>query len=278
MSLGILEDNPALGLFFGKGEGPPTNTPSPPPTGDPQPTPANVDIGDVTVKALTMNVQNTPDLSRANVRKCGVAVSGRFGYGGIQELGEAGADRRDVLSGLGNAYAMTAHGNVNVQTQIAYLQGRSQLGKGGYVQCVPGGQPYPNPERGFVFQEFIPEHGPQFLFVVTHMVNKAWNTVPDEHKALRKQNWNKHYTEMRGWLTLHAQAMPIVLTGDFNRISFPMPMPNARVMAGSGSIDKIIVSLPQGFRLKGGQSFTIATPSDHDARGREFTLERKRPS
>lgn len=267
--LGIVTDNPFLGIVFGEEK----ESASPVPT----PIPASVDVKAEDMKAMSVNVQNTPDLPRAKVVQAGKRVSGHFTVAGAQEMGENGEDRKDFLKGLGSDYSMTSHGPAYVQEQIAYVTHRFTLQNGGWIESIPAGQPYPNPARGWTWQEFTTLSGIQFLFVDTHFVNKAFNDVPDTHKALRRKNWVKHYNDLAAWLKPRVKVLPTVLVGDFNRLDVKPFTPNMRVLYANG-IDKMFIGLPQGWRIKAGESGDITTPSDHPAIWRQFMLDRKRVS
>jgi endonuclease/exonuclease/phosphatase family metal-dependent hydrolase len=235
----------------------------------------------VNLRMGTCNVKNTPDMPRPTVVKCGKIVSDDFDLLGFQELGEKGEDRRDVLTGLGDKWRMSVATPVDVQTQIGWVEEKGNLIHANWHMCVPGNQPYPNPPRGFTEGIFNPKRGFPFRFVDTHFVNKAWNTVPDSHKALRRRNWEIHYQILAEFMRKSARTLPTVLVGDFNRTVVKSFGPNFKWLATADSehstgIDKVGIMLPKGYGVTTQGHINIPTPSDHNAVGVRIKIVRKK--
>lgn len=276
-TLDDLTDNLPLGIFWAD------DNPNPDPTGESPPeTTQSTNVEGLgkqptsfTFRIGTVNVQNTPDIPRPQVIRAGQAVSHHFDLFGGQELGEQGQDRADLLRGLGADWGMTTATPTSVQEQIGYRKAMLNLNHVQWHEVIPAGQPYPNPARGWTEAVTLPTgFGFPFRTVDVHMVNKAWNTVPDAHKTLRKRNWEIHYAKLQAFVNTSGRTLPTFVVGDFNRETVQPFGHNFRWLTGSG-IDKVGVALPSGYGIQTIAHIRVPDPSDHDAIGVKVKLYRK---
>ena len=277
-------DNPFLGIFWGSTDTTPdtTDTTSEEATVSQSvaATPQAKQTSQFVVRLGTCNVQNTPDIPARKVKRCGELASREFDLLGTQEMGEFGQDRTDFLAGLGPRWSMPQIPPIGNQEIIAWISELFNVNHSKWHEVIPAGQPYPNPARGWSEAVIAPIHGFPFRFVDTHFVNKAWNDVPDTHKALRKRNWEIHYQALAAFVRTSSRTLPTVVVGDFNRTTVKPFGTNFRWLATGSSehnvgIDKVGIALPKGFGVQNLGHINVSNPSDHNAVGCKLRLIRK---
>jgi hypothetical protein len=233
------------------------------------------------MKVATVNIRNTPDLSRAKVRKCARSIrTNGVAIAGLQEIVED-QDVADVLAGLGIHYDMinqSTHEPIIFDTKVLRLADSMECPPGfqnrGVLRFHPGYKNIPTPFHNGtwgIFKHVQAPEIPPFVFFNGHFINKAWNGRErnPEKLAERKDLWWEGYDTSQWAINNFRKAgLTVVRCGDYNRSLKAMPLFNPHeVPVAVHRIDGIYISKGRGRKVA---DFTVGTheivnnPSDHD--------------
>jgi hypothetical protein len=224
------------------------------------------------------NVQNTPDIPRADVVKCGRITRNKCDVALLQEIRD-GHDAEDFKAGLGSEWEMRV---VQTPNPIAFRTDKFELtperelppgfSNRGYLRMHPGDGDIPTPPRfvTWVILSFVGRPSvPPVAFVNGHLINKAWNGREKDPAILqqRRELWYEGYDEWQWCVNnFRKHGLTVLWGGDYNQIGNHVF--NLRQdFIGKGGIDQLYVSRgrgPKAAKYRYGDKKEYNTPSDHN--------------
>lgn len=227
-----------------------------------------------TVRLVTANIRNKPDLARWKVR----ADAGRIKHlGGVicwQEIGEE-EDRADVATALGRGWRTLWHGATPISVRTRHFRVISHGWRWAHES-----RPDVSPVRGTAW--CVLEHKAtriRFAVVNAHFVSSAWGNKPVEAKEWRRSRWETHYRSFGRLIAELCQGgRSIVLVGgDFNRGNLSPEFAGSRIVKWLTERDGIDYLMAVGnvgrVRLvESGRVRTNELHTDHAARWAKITI------
>lgn len=190
----------------------------------------------------TANICNRPRMRQSRV-EADIARAKRYSTViGWQEIGPRRYKRAVRTAGDGHY----AHAHLELDVPISYDLDRYTLIDSGRVRAHKG-RATASPARWLTWVLLADAKVPGLRFVVinTHFVSGAWNAKSKPFKSWRRRKWLVHFAALQRLVDRFVAAeLPVLITGDFNRLNLPVLHANARVLSGHG-IDKVILVTPQ---------------------------------
>lgn len=179
------------------------------------------------------NVQNTPDISRARVKKCG-EIAGKAAHVIFFNEIREGEDVNDIQAGLGRGFTLA---NVSCPNPIAFRKDtfrftpNRELPPGfqnrGLIKLHAGSSKLPTPARYLSWVILSPVARPNVdpsVWVGVHLINKAFNGKENDpgQERIRRQLWWEGFDETQ-WCVNNFRkfGLPVIWGGDWNRRSLP---------------------------------------------------------
>lgn len=215
----------------------------------------------------TANVQDLPDLTRKQVRRCGATLA-RMGVSvaGLQETAEL-QDLADLRTSMPGYEVLEFPGTAR-EDAIVYDPAVLHLEWTDHYQAHKG-LPEVSPNRHTTVAAFTRvgrPNVPPFVVRNRHMVSKSTDPHATE-LAWRVEHWRVHFdADRRHARGVHADGYAIFDVGDFNRRHVGRYLLGTRWLLNAG-IDKVAFT-----PAAGGPEFDMLeqlnepTPSDHNAR------------
>jgi hypothetical protein len=142
-------------------------------------------------------------------------------------------------------------------------------------QLTHHGKALASPNRYFSWALVTPRsHNAQFMVVNSHFVSGAWNSKLKPHKAWRQRMWEVHWSALQTFvLDVHKAGIPILGTGDYNRVDVKKFHPEQHWLT-HGGIDKLWwLQAPHGPKfLEVAKVQTTGMFSDHALRTARIRL------
>ena len=209
------------------------------------------------------NIRNTPDLPRAQVRRCArIMKREHVDAASFCEIAEGGQDAHDVREGLTGFFRMVCR---RTNAPHAFSRRKFRLVWANRILANEGDRDVPIGRRFLTEVCLRPRlalRPPKVVWLSIHHVAGAWNGKDPSRQPL----WHDQDDLLRSRVDHYlALGYTVVICMDANRVKIPKYHPAQVEVWGDGGIDKMIVIPAHGYHVKVLRKWRENTPSDHHA-------------